>query len=104
MFISFVIVILIVLLPLWKLSPAGAADRQFIPLHYNVYFGTDQFGIWYQVFILPAIGASLLIINTMFQAVFYHREHVLSYFFALTTLLAELALFASMVFIILLNL
>lgn len=92
----------LIALPIWKILPI-AETQEFIPLHYNIYFGVDRFGHFYQVFVLPAIGLALFIINTIFQAVFYHREHVLSYFFAVTTLIAELSLFASMVFIVLLN-
>ena len=100
--VSVVLVIATFLLPIWKLVPLSA-ETKFIPLHYNIYFGIDRFGPWYQVLVLPVIGFVLLIINTIFQAVFYHRERVLSHFFAVTNILAQVALFVSMVFIVLLN-
>lgn len=101
--VSLALVVVMIALPLWKIRPAAGEDA-FIPLHYNIYFGIDRFGPWYQVFVLPAIGFTLLVINSIFQAVFYHHERILSYFFAATTILAELALAASMIFIVLLNL
>lgn len=89
-------------LPLWRLVPY-LPEGQFIPLHYNIYFGVDRFGPWYHLFFLPALGAVLLIINIIFEALFFEREHVLSTFFAAATLFAEIVLFTAMVFIVLLN-
>lgn len=89
-------------LPLWRLVPIGQ-EQVYIPLHYNIYFGTDRFGPWYQVFFLPGLGTVLLIVNTLFQAVFFKREKMLSRFFAIGTLFAEAILFLSMIFIVLLN-
>jgi len=100
---SALLVAFMTLLPVWRIMPI-ASDKPFIPLHYNIYLGVDRFGPWYGVFLLPAIGATLLVINVMFEAVFFRREHVLSKFFAYATVFSEIVLFAAMVLIVLLNL
>ncbi len=100
---SALFVLLTLLLPLWRILPL-ATDRPFIPLHYNVHFGIDQFGPWYDIFRIPALGLALFIVNIFFQAAFYRREHVLSKFFAIATVVSEFILFVAMVLIVLLNL
>lgn len=90
------------LLPMWRIVPL-AKNQPFIPLHYNIYLGVDNFGPWYAVFVLPGLGLALLLVNIIFEAVFFRREKVLSYFFAYATVFAELLLLAAMVLIVLLN-
>ena len=101
--ISFIFLLSSWLLPFWRIAPLGQ-ERQFIPLHYNIYFGIDRFGPWEHIFLLPAIGLLLFIVNLIFQSVFLRTEHILSYFFAFSTVLAEIILFAAVVAIVLLNL
>lgn len=100
---SLALLLLMTLLPLWKLSP-DAGEQAQIPLHYNVVFGVDLIGPWYNIFVLPALGLILLFANTLFQRQLYQKERVLSYFFAVGTLLAEITLFVSVLLIVLLNL
>lgn len=101
--VSALVVLLTVLLPLWRILPQ-AKDQPFIPLHYNVYVGVDNFGPWYALFVLPGLGITLLFINLVFEAVFFKREHVLSFFFAYATVFAEIVLLIAMILIVLLNL
>jgi len=100
---SGVLMLMTVALPVWRILPM-AAQKPFIPLHYNVYMGIDAFGPWYGVFVLPALGAALFLVNLGFQAIFFKRERVLSVFFAVATLLTEIILFVATVLIVLLNL
>ncbi|TAK03831.1 hypothetical protein EPO34_01575 [Patescibacteria group bacterium] len=90
-------------LPAWKIVPMRVSEP-FIPLHYNVYIGIDRFGPWYYAFIPGVLGATLLVVNTVFQAVFYRRERMLSTFFAVATVFAEGMLCVAMVLTVLLNL
>lgn len=100
---SGILLLLMIILPIWRILPI-ARDNPFIPLHYNVYVGIDSFGPWYGIFTLPFLGAALFITNLIFQAVFYRREHVLSIFFAIATIVTESVLLVAMVLIVLLNL
>ena len=99
---SAALVLLTLALPLWRVIP-NLGDDTFIPLHYNIYFGVDRFGPWYYIFILPALGFLLLLINIIFESVFVKREHILSVFFAITTIVVEVVLFGSMILIVMLN-
>ncbi len=102
-FVSAVLVLLAFVLPLWRIVPL-AREQPFIPLHYNIYFGIDRFGPWYYVFAPAALGLALLLVNLVFEAVFFRRERVLSSFFAGATVFGEAVLFVSVVLIVLLNL
>lgn len=123
---SLVFVLLTGLLPLWRILPMALVPNDFsdpektfrlfgwapsylfgnlaLPLHYNIYSGIDRFGPWYYVFAPAVLGAALLLINLVFEAAFFRREHVLSYFFACATVFAELVLLVAVVLIVLLNL
>jgi len=101
--VSAIFVLATTLLPIWRIVPLAEASP-FIPLHYNIYLGIDRFGPWYSIFLLPALGATLLVVNVIFEAVFFRREHVLSKFFAYATVFSETVLFVAMVLIVLLNL
>ncbi|MBU0646419.1 hypothetical protein KJ611_03010 [Patescibacteria group bacterium] len=100
--ISLVLVILTFALPAWRVLPL-VQEQDFLPLHYNIYFGIDRFGPWYYIFVPAALGGTLLIINLIFQTAFFRRESVLSYFFAVATVFSEIMLFVAMIFIVLLN-
>ncbi len=101
--VSAILVVLTFILPLWILIP-NLGEAEFIPLHYNVYFGVDRFGPWYYIFILPALGFLLLLINIIFESIYVKREHVLSMFFAVITVAVEAILFTSMLLITVENL
>ncbi len=93
---------LMIILPFWKLLPLQ--NKEAIPLHYNALFGVDLLGSWTQTFYLPAIGIVILFANLFFERLLVKREKTLSPFFLVATLLVEVILFVSMIFIVLLNL
>src|ERR1035437_8049389 len=45
-----------------------------ITLHYNVYFGVDIIGAWWQVYFLPLIGLTILSVNTVLGYLFYQQK------------------------------
>lgn len=53
---------------------------EFIPLRYNIYFGINLIGKWYEVFVMPVIGLLLIMINFLLADVIYLRDKVVSYF------------------------
>lgn len=91
------------LIPVWKLLPL-LQSQSFLPLHYNIYFGVDQFGAWYGLFEPAAIGLLILAVNVACEAALFRRERILSAFFAGATLLAEVILLAATAFTVWLNL
>ncbi|MFH1632192.1 MAG: hypothetical protein ABIA47_04250 [bacterium] len=102
-FLSIVLLGLTTLLPIWQLFP-GLQDQFAIPLHYNIHFGIDLFGPWWQIFTIPFAGLLALIINAIGMLYSWKKDKVLSYFFATATVLVELILFVAMIFVVLLNL
>ncbi len=58
-----------------------------IILHYNIYFGVDIIGGWWQAYFLPFTGAVILLINSFLARFFYGRkERVASYVLLLAAL------------------
>lgn len=51
-------------------------------LHYNIYFGIDWLGPWYQVFIVPLTALVFLAIDYYLSWFYYEQYRLLSYLFA----------------------
>jgi len=62
-----------------KFSPLRALGENF-PLHYNIYFGVDFIGRWYEIFIMPLIGTFFIAINFILADIIYLRDKITSYF------------------------
>lgn len=90
-------------LPIWRIVPLSA-DQPFLPLHYNVYFGVDRFGAWWEVFIIPLLGLLFLAVSMYMQTRFYRLEKMLARFFSISTTVLEAGLLTAMILIVLLNL
>jgi hypothetical protein len=64
-----------------------------IIIHYNVYFGVDIIGSWWQVYFLPFIGGVFFIINFSLAHLFYEKkERIASYLFLLASLIIQLGI------------
>jgi len=72
-------------------------------LHYNVYFGIDLLGSWYQLFWLPAIGVAIIFTNFLFASLFLHKERILSYFLVFGSSLAQVIILLASLSIIFIN-
>lgn len=75
-----------------------------IILHYNVYFGVDMLGDWKNLFLLPAIGLILFLINFFLSLYFYKRkERIASYLLLIAALMIQLSLIIASVGVIIIN-
>ena len=72
---------------------------QVIPLHYNIYFGIDSFGPWYQLFFLPAIGLAVIAVNFL-AALLAWSQKILSYFLISSSTVIQIFLILSMLAIL----
>jgi hypothetical protein len=64
-----------------------------IVLHYNVYFGVDIIGVWWQVYFLPFIGGIFFIINGSLAYLFYSKkERIASYLLLLASLIIQMGI------------
>lgn len=70
-------------------------------LHYNIYFGIDQSGEWYQLFLLPASLCIILIINTVISL--KSTVAVLHWFALCASISAVIGISAALMLIIQLN-
>lgn len=101
--VSVLFLLLTFALPFWKIYP-NAFLNPFIPLHYNVLFGIDRFGPWYNIFWIPAFGLLVLFLNVIVGTVVYHQEKFMTTLLVAGTLGVQFTLFSSMVLIVLVNL
>lgn len=72
-------------------------------LHYNIYFGIDLIGQWYQVFYIPASGLIIFLINFGFSFIIHNKDKVLSYFSLIISSISQLILLVAGILVILLN-
>jgi hypothetical protein len=72
------------------------AQQSVVIIHYNVYFGIDLIGVWWQIFIIPTIGLLFTLINTTLAYFLYeHKERIAAYTLLLTSLFLGLGVLLS---------
>ncbi|HUT22146.1 MAG TPA: hypothetical protein VMX18_01915 [Candidatus Bipolaricaulota bacterium] len=90
---------------LFKFRPIALAnpEKLSLPLHYNIYWGIDLYGQWYQSLYVPALGLGILIVNFILAIYFYSKKIMVSYFFSFATLLTQSFLAIATLLTILIN-
>ena len=90
---------------IFKFRPVALANPEQItmPLHYNIYWGIDLFGRWYESFIIPVLGLTILIINFILAIFLYSQKSLASYFFIISAVFVQAFLITAMILIILIN-
>lgn len=64
-----------------------------IILHYNVYFGVDLIGDWWQAYALPLIGLTVLAINGILGFLFYaQKERLISHVLLLASSVVQIVI------------
>ncbi len=101
--ISIVFLFLSLFLIWWRLFPE-ITHQLAIPLHYNTHFGVDLFGSWWKIFIVPIMQISVIILNIIISIIVLRKDKVLSNLVLSGSVLVNILLFISMIFIVLLNL
>lgn len=91
-----------VALVLWRIMPPAGVEP-YVPLHYNVYFGIDQFGPWWNALMLPSLAAVFTGLNVSLAALFHSREPLLVSFLLGAALAVNVFLTAGVFLILLLN-
>lgn len=75
-----------------------------IVLHYNVYFGVDVIGAWWQLYFLPAIGLIILTINTVLGYLFYQKkERIIAHLLMLATFIAQIGMTVAVASLLIIN-
>ncbi|GEM_PF-4650513 len=89
---------------IWNKMPrVTLGGYETFPLHYNVHFGINYVGKWYEILFLPLGGFVLLIMNMMLTWFLYDRGSIFGYFLSFASLGIILILFVSIIFILLFN-
>ena len=75
-----------------------------IILHYNVYFGVDVIGDWWQVYYLPLIGLLILLANTILGYFFYQqKERIVAHLLMLATFIAQIGITIAVACLLMIN-
>lgn len=75
-----------------------------IILHYNVYFGVDVIGAWWQIYFLPLIGLLILIVNTALGYLFYQqKERTVTHLLLLATFIVQICISIAVASLLLIN-
>lgn len=75
-----------------------------VPLHYNIHIGVDTVGPWWRIFLVPAIGLIVMIVNVLLARYMWTRDPALAHIVGVATLALQVALFVAMIFIVYLSL
>lgn len=75
-----------------------------IILHYNVYFGVDVIGAWWQVYYLPLIGLTVLLANTILGYIFYQqKERIVAHLLMLAIFIVQIAMTIAVACLLIIN-
>jgi hypothetical protein len=96
---SLILNILIWVWLFWEIRPQ--ADSIF--LHYNILFGVDYLGPWWQIALLPSAGLSILIVNAILGWVLYGRDSFAAYLLNTTATFSQIIILISSYLLINLN-
>lgn len=72
-------------------------------LHYNIYFGPDTFGHWYELMILPGVGLAVAVIDFALTTWMWRRDRFLAYVATAGAVATQIVLLISVILMILTN-
>ena len=84
---------------LWYIRPQ---DEQIF-LHFNVLFGVDLTGAWYQVLTVPIIGLCVLLVNGMLGWYFFGKDKFIGYVLNAVTVISHVFLVIVAMLLVFLN-
>ncbi|MDD5342111.1 MAG: hypothetical protein PHI73_02145 [Patescibacteria group bacterium] len=76
----------------WLLYTKFHGQTDYVPLHYNIYFGIDLFGPWYKILLIPLSGLAFFFINFGLSLIMYKRVKMFSHILIIGLCLSELIL------------
>ena len=75
-----------------------------IILHYNVYFGVDLIGSWWQMYLMPLIGLLIALVNAFLGYLFYQRkERIVAHLLMLATFIVQVGISIAVAGLLLIN-
>ena len=98
-FVALLLNVLIWLFLIIKIKPSV----NWIPLHYNVYFGIDFLGPWVYIFVYPFLGLLIIFINSFISIKLLILEPILAKILIWSALLVQIIIIMSLFFLALNN-
>ena len=89
-----IILLLVVSHFVWLYKKVGWST-EIIPLHYNIYFGSDWLGASYWVYLYPTIGLLIVIVNLVLAYFFVGWHRLISYFLLSQAIIFNILLIVS---------
>jgi hypothetical protein len=75
-----------------------------IILHYNVYFGVDVIGAWWQVYFLPLVGVIIFSVNVILGYFFYQqKERIAAHLLMLATFIVQIGITVAVACLLIIN-
>lgn len=75
-----------------------------IVLHYNVYFGVDLIGSWWQMYFMPLVGLLILLVNADLGYLFYQRkQRIAAHLLMLAAFIAQAGISIAVASLLLMN-
>ncbi|MBU1119418.1 hypothetical protein KKH43_06060 [Patescibacteria group bacterium] len=74
-------------------------DDYPLPLHYNIYQGIDLVDVWSRLYLIPIIGAAIIIINYALSTVIYKKDVFIASFLNITSVLVQVILVIALLWI-----
>lgn len=96
-------VLLIQIFLWWDLVANIRPDVGQVFLHYNIIFGVDLVGDWWQIFYMPLAGIMVIMVNFLFSSLSYSFDKFLARLLSFWVLFFHLFLMASIIFLVKLN-
>ncbi len=84
---------------LWNIRP----QEQLIFLHYNILFGVDFLGAWWQVLTIPLAGLFILLINAFLGWMLYTKDSFVALLLNVTAVLVQVLSFVAAALLVFLN-
>ena len=84
---------------LWQIRPQSEA----LFLHYNILFGVDSIGDWFEILYLPLSGAFILSSNAAAGWLLFSRDKYLAHFLNATAVICQVCLLMAALLLVALN-
>lgn len=79
----------------FKIKP----DSEIVPLHYNIFYGIDIAGKGYFIYLVPAIGLSVLVVNYWLFSYALGKDRFAANTTMAITLFVQIIIFAAVLFL-----
>lgn len=77
--------------------------EEIIPLHYNIYFGIDRVGEWFEIFIYPFTAFVIFLINFFLSYLIYKKEKFLSHLLSIASTVVGLVILGAGILVLMIN-